>query len=100
MFNITINHVDVFQYKGNEDLLRSAQKNSIKIPYACRGGGCGLCKVKVLMGQYELGPSSKAVLNDEERKEGYVLACQTYPLSELKIDLLNKQKIQNSRNIG
>ncbi|MBA4538019.1 2Fe-2S iron-sulfur cluster binding domain-containing protein [Bacillus aquiflavi] len=90
MFKIMINPEQSFYYHGNEDLLRSAQKNNIKVPFACRGGGCGLCKVKVVKGNYELGPSSKAVLTDRERKEGYVLACKTYPLSEMEIELISK----------
>lgn len=88
VYPITFNEKETFSCKHGEDLLRCAQKHNIQLPYACRGGGCGLCKVKVTSGNYQLGPSSKAVLSDEERKDNYVLACKTYPQSELNFQLI------------
>lgn len=88
MYEITFNEKETFTCNGEEDLLRCAQKHAIKVPFACRGGGCGVCKVKVIAGEYRIGPSSKAVLSDEERKNKFVLACKTYPLSELTFQLI------------
>lgn len=41
----------------------------------CRGGGCGLCKVRVLSGEVSLGPMSREHVTREEEAEGYILAC-------------------------
>lgn len=70
-----------------ESVLDGAQKNGVKIPYACKGGGCGLCKVRVEEGEFERGRSSIAVLPNDERILNYTLACKTYPKSNMKIQL-------------
>lgn len=78
------NHQTFFGENG-ESLLDTLQKHNVKIPFACRGGGCGLCKVKIEAGEFERGPSSKEVLPDKEREMNYTLACKTYPKSEIKV---------------
>jgi ferredoxin len=72
---------------GTESVLDGAQKNGVKIPYACKGGGCGMCKVRVEDGEFERGRSSLAVLPNDERELNYTLACKTYPKTNLKIQL-------------
>ena len=58
-----------YQWIGSEteSVLDGAQKNGVNIPYACKGGGCGLCKVRVEEGEFERGRSSIAVLPNDER---------------------------------
>ncbi|MFC3885542.1 2Fe-2S iron-sulfur cluster binding domain-containing protein [Bacillus songklensis] len=79
----------------SESLLDAANKRGIKIPYACKGGGCGMCKIKVEEGDFERGPSSKEVLPDAERTMNYTLACKTYPKSDMKI-LIDMSKFIHS----
>jgi ferredoxin len=79
----------------NESLLDAANRKGIKIPYACKGGGCGMCKIKVEEGEFERGTSSKAVLPDKERVMNYTLACKTYPKTDMKI-LINISKVTHS----
>jgi ferredoxin len=55
------------------------------IPVGCRGGGCGVCRVQVMTGSYRLGRMSAAVISADEARGGLVLACQLYPLSDLRI---------------
>jgi ferredoxin len=75
-----------------ESVLDGAQRNGVKIPYACKGGGCGLCKIRVEEGEFELGRSSIAVLPNDERDLNFTLACKTYPKSNLKIELDTSRK--------
>jgi ferredoxin len=84
---LTINNQTVY-HPMEVDVLSIARKHFIGIPYACCGGGCGLCKIKVLSGNYEIGIASKTALTDDERKEGYSLACKTYPKSDLVIEIV------------
>ncbi|QQK07595.1 2Fe-2S iron-sulfur cluster-binding protein [Miniphocaeibacter halophilus] len=56
----------------------------------CRGGGCGICKIKILGGDYELGRMSKAVISECEIGKGYTLACKTYPRSDLLVEFVEK----------
>ncbi|RAK14967.1 CDP-4-dehydro-6-deoxyglucose reductase [Anoxybacillus vitaminiphilus] len=78
----------VFSCGENMDLLKAAKSQHVKIPYGCANGGCGMCKVKIKEGEYKIGLCSKGVLTDEERQNGYVLACKTYPLSHLVAELI------------
>jgi ferredoxin len=59
----------------------------VKIPYACKGGGCGLCKIKVEFGEFEQGRCSMAVLPNDEKALNYTLACKTFPKGNMEIDL-------------
>ncbi|WP_338448301.1 2Fe-2S iron-sulfur cluster binding domain-containing protein [Niallia oryzisoli] len=70
-----------------ESVLDGAQRNGVKIPYACKGGGCGLCKIRIENGEFERGPSSVAVLPHDERERNYSLACKTYPKGNIQIQL-------------
>lgn len=73
------------------DLLRSMERFSKKgIPVGCRHGGCGICKVQVVSGQYTTGKMNRAVLRQEEACEGWVLACKTYPRSTMRVCLGEK----------
>jgi ferredoxin len=95
MFTIKITDVNDRQWLGSttESILDGAQRNGVKIPYACKGGGCGLCKIRVEDGEFERGPSSIAVLSNEERDLNYTLACKTYPKSDIAIQLdLSREK--------
>ncbi|WP_102346656.1 2Fe-2S iron-sulfur cluster-binding protein [Bacillus sp. Marseille-P3661] len=76
---------------SNEDLITAHRKvMGSAIPFGCRGGGCGMCKIEVIEGDYTLGTSSMAVLPQEERELKYALACKTYPKGELKIRVVGK----------
>lgn len=75
----------------NQSILDAAVARGVKIPYGCKGGGCGMCKIKVEEGSYHIGKSSKAVLPDHERDLNYALACKTYPDSNLSIWIAAEQ---------
>jgi len=86
---VTDNEAAAIQWKssGPESVLDGAQRNGVKIPYACKGGGCGLCKIWVEEGEFERGRSSAAVLPADERERNYSLACKTYPKGNMRIQL-------------
>lgn len=61
------------------------------IPVGCLGGGCGVCKVRVLRGDVQrLGPVSRAHVSCEEEARGYTLACRVAPRSELELEVAGK----------
>lgn len=72
---------------NKESLLNLAKKQFVKIPYGCANGGCGMCKVKIIEGEYELQLCSKGALSDVERKQGFVLSCKTHLKTDLIISL-------------
>ena len=60
------------------------------IPVGCRNGGCGACKVRVTAGSYQTRKMNRAVLSAAEETEGCVLACKTYPRSDIAVQVLGR----------
>lgn len=60
------------------------------IPVGCRNGGCGACKVRITAGSYQTRKMNRAVLSSAEEAEGCVLACKTYPRSDLAVHVLGR----------
>lgn len=72
--------------RPGEDVLRAVQRQwAPLVRVGCRGGGCGICKVRVLSGTYEVGPQSRRHVTVEEEAEGYALACRLLPTSDLVV---------------
>ena len=66
--------------KQGQSLLEAAIANDIDAPYACKAGVCSTCRAKVLEGEVEM--ETNHALEDYEVKQGYVLTCQCYPLTD------------------
>ena len=62
------------------------------IPVGCRQGGCGVCKVQVLEGQYTRRVMSRAHISAEEESTGCVLSCRIYPNSDLRLNVVGAMK--------
>ena len=58
-----------------------------RLPVGCRRGGCGICRVRVMSGEYLCEPMSRAHISAEEEASGLVLACCIYPQSDLSLRL-------------
>ena len=73
------------QVEGNnsETLLEQGEAAGLILPYSCRGGMCGSCKVKLQSGEVEQLASDG--LSDAEQEQGYVLACSCIPISDVLI---------------
>ncbi|PKF61468.1 oxidoreductase [Psychromonas sp. psych-6C06] len=65
-------------------LLDQAEQAGVNIPYSCRGGKCGRCKVELVDG--EVLTLSNEALTETEIEQGYVLACSCIPLSDIKLN--------------
>jgi ferredoxin len=55
------------------------------ISVGCRRGGCGVCKIRIVAGRYRVRAMSRAHVTETEENDGYVLACCTYPETDLHI---------------
>ncbi len=49
-------------------------------PFACKGGVCGTCRIKVVEGEVEM--SRNYALEADEIADGFALACQSVPTSD------------------
>lgn len=75
----------IFQVNEGESVLDAALRQSITLPYGCRGGGCGACKGQLLAGTVSYPDNLPAGLSEEEHHKGYALFCQAVPNSDLVI---------------
>lgn len=66
--------------KQGKSLLDAAIENSLDPPYACKAGVCSTCRAKVLEGEVEM--ETNHALEDYEVRQGYVLTCQCFPLTD------------------
>lgn len=69
----------------NKTIIENAEDNGIELKYSCLSGGCGSCKIKKIKGKVEM--SSTNCLSDNEIDEDYILACISYPLSDLILEI-------------
>lgn len=90
-----------FEYscQETETPLDAARNQFIPIPTGCRRGGCGMCKIKVLEGEYEQEIiRSHEALSDNELVNGFALACCMKAKSDLKLatieDYLKKGDVE------
>jgi ferredoxin len=70
-----------------ETVLSAILRSDARVYFGCMGGGCGVCKMRLISGQLDCGRYSVAVLSEEEKREGFFLSCQAKPLSDLAIQL-------------
>jgi ferredoxin-NADP reductase len=63
-------------------ILELAEAHGVEIDYACRQGSCGSCRTKCLSGKVSM---DDADLSNEEREEGWILACVAVAESDVVI---------------
>ena len=77
-------HEDVVPAKACESLVTALERAGILIETSCRSGECGLCRTKVLSGEFYVSPEGDG-RRGADKDFNYVHACSTYPLSDMKI---------------
>lgn len=94
IYSITIEDTgEIYACKPEQDLLRAMEKLGRKgIPVGCRGGGCGVCKVEIVTGDTVSKKMSRAQVTEEDEARRRVLACRTYPRSDISLHVVGKMK--------
>ncbi|MFY0646357.1 2Fe-2S iron-sulfur cluster-binding protein [Sulfitobacter geojensis] len=69
-----------FEMPKGQSVLDAALANGQDAPFACKAGVCSTCMCKVVEGEVEM--ISNHALEDYEVERGYVLSCQSYPLTD------------------
>ena len=62
-----------------QTILDAAIDANIDPPYACRVAACCSCKAKLLSGEVKMDDYDP--LTEEEIEEGFILTCQSHPLT-------------------
>jgi len=88
---------EAFDADDLESVLRSALIAGVKLPSDCRQGACGTCRIRLLEGTVEYDEEPMA-LSPEEMAEGFALACQARPTSDLAIALASTALAEPARH--
>ncbi|MGW3742198.1 2Fe-2S iron-sulfur cluster-binding protein [Streptomyces sp. NPDC005146] len=71
--------------QDGESLLETVLRSRADAPYACKGGVCGTCRAFLVAGEVRM--DRNFALEPEETGAGYVLACQSHPVTpEVELD--------------
>ncbi len=86
-YNVALNFEDgetrFVTCRAGETVADASYRSGINIPLDCRDGACGTCKVFSEAGEYDGGDYIEDALTDDEAAEGYALACQMKPQTDL-----------------
>lgn len=63
-----------------KSILDAAIDNDADAPFACKGAVCCTCKAKLIEGKVSM--DMNYALSEEEVKEGFILTCQSHPITE------------------
>jgi len=67
-------------HRDDASIVDAAADNGIELPYSCKGGVCATCRCHVREG--EITMATNYGLEPWEVEKGFVLACQSRPLSD------------------
>lgn len=73
---------------ADSNLLRVSLREQGGIPFKCGGGICGTCKCKIEKGIENtdaIKPKERKHLTEEQFKEGYRMACQTFLKGDVSV---------------
>jgi benzoate/toluate 1,2-dioxygenase reductase component len=90
-FNVALNFEDGitrFIACGPDETVADASfRAGVNIPMDCRDGACGTCKCHAESGDFDAGSYIEDALSEQEFAQGYALACQMRPRSDLVISI-------------
>ncbi len=66
--------------KNKENVIDAALRQGIELPYSCKGGVCSTCRAKLVEGEVDMDVNF--ALEDYEVARGFVLCCQSYPVTD------------------
>ncbi len=62
-----------------ENILDGAMDSGLDLPFSCKGGVCATCKAMVIEGEVDMDLNH--ALTAQEIEQGFVLTCQSHPIS-------------------
>ena len=64
----------------DESVVVAAMREGFDPPFSCQIGACSTCRARLMSGKVFM--DEREALTDEEIEEGFILTCQTHPLSD------------------
>ena len=79
---------EVIYLDPDETVLSGLYKAGYAYAIGCRRGGCAVCKVDCLSGQFDYDhPIADSVLTTGERTDGTCLTCRAVPMGDITIEM-------------
>ncbi|WP_192385037.1 flavin reductase family protein [Mesorhizobium silamurunense] len=72
-----------FPAKPGQSVVAAAAASGLRIPTGCGQGSCGTCRVRLMSGQVDM--HDQGGISRRDKAVGYILACCSYPLSDLEL---------------
>ena len=100
-YSIALNFEDdvtrFVECRPGETVADASYRAGINIPLDCRDGACGTCKCRAESGDYDPGSYIEDALTDAEAAQGYALACQMRPKTDLVIAIAASSEVCKTR---
>jgi ring-1,2-phenylacetyl-CoA epoxidase subunit PaaE len=74
---------------SDPSILDAARRSGLDVPYACKAGVCSTCKGKLLEGEVRM--DRNFALTPAEVAQGFVLCCQSHPLTSKVVITLDQR---------
>ncbi|MET4079689.1 2Fe-2S iron-sulfur cluster-binding protein [Janibacter sp. UYMM211] len=79
---------EVVYLEPDETVLSGLYKAGYAYTVGCKRGGCGVCKLDVLEGDFTYNrPVADSVVSADERTDGTCLSCRAVPDSDITIQM-------------
>lgn len=76
-----------FDVQDGETLLAAGLRQGLALPFGCRSGTCGSCRVRRLAGTVAYPATPAPALSEAEVDAGYILMCLARPTADVVLQL-------------
>jgi ferredoxin-NADP reductase len=83
LFTVEVEGRETIRAVAGEPLLNSLERCGMVVPAVCRAGECSACRIRLLSGR--VFQPAHTGLRESDRQHGYIHACVSYPLQDLRI---------------
>lgn len=85
-----------FAVEEGETLLAAGLRQHLALPFGCKSGGCGSCRVRLKSGTVTY-PFAPPALSQAEVDAGYILMCLARAASDLELELHQPARLDELR---
>lgn len=85
VFDVEVVGQKTIHAPAGEPLLNTLERYGLVVPAVCRSGECSACRIRLLSGKVFM--PAHTGLRESDRQHGYIHACVSYPLEDLRIRL-------------